>query len=681
MRTFPLLAAAALAVAFLSGCATQPAKVDSGPLLSRHITISLDASMEPPESPQALLEENAELAFEYTHDGAAVDAAEVTVTYTSATGADAEVPLSEFTSGEVGDGELVRIEPGKGDTPEPDLLTPLALTAGGEVLAERSGGDRDWLQAGGAPIPIAFSQPGEARWRVEASGSLAVHVAGLSWSQERDDCTYEAPDYERVCVTQTESWTVRELTATLEERAQGTLRVTTSLPAEGPRLAISSTLQASANGTLDVDVSASHDEGFEGTATAWGRLDVDEAETAFQFDAGRELRSATTRSHVILDGDVDLTGSFGDDPEIDHPIEEETYGPETTEFPPDRLEDDEFVRFLAAAWDLDLAVGDELAVDMEDAGFGARSSFVSQVLARETRDVGGVERDVFKLSDSFELVVDPLDAAPQTFAYDYTYWVDAETFLPVAMQGMVERTFTKVELDAYLSAVTERLEEEGGTLELPDDASLTLRLESSGGRRGRRAPHPDGLRVLPPRPRDARQPVPAGHVRRVLPGRAVPRAPGTSLRARGRLRDRHRDRRGRGPHGLVRARGRRLRRAPRRGARPARRHHVRVRGVDHGHPLADGHSRLLGDGDRPPALRLQRRRRRHGRHPRHVRQLPRHRQRGPGRPRRRPRRRRLRRRHGRRRRPQRVRQLPPGREPVPDGQRHGRRRRRLRIDG
>lgn len=491
------------------------------------MSLAFDTAPDALSSPQELIERHTTVEFGYGHQGTSIDPAKVEVRYVTPEGEAVAVSLAEFTDGAlVQPGDVVQIEPGQHGTPTADLATAIEVVQSGKVLAARTGASRDWVKAGGLPLPLAFSQAGRASWDFEAGGSLAIELGGMRIDAVEERCDWESyweeewrnegssgegsgdgtgeeswnatedhpgaddgegpygrpnptPYPEPDCWEEPVATLVDRLSAQLSQRVAGSVHATVALPAEGPRLAFSSALEATAGATVDASIQ-SDGESYGGTLDASYTVRVIASELALQFDAGRELSSITRQAQASIAGEAQGTGDFRFGEDGHTMAEEESFGPVTEPFTAEAQATEAFVRFLSNAWGLDMAPGDELAFqfDVPDAPILAR--FVSQVLAIESRNVAGEVRQAFKVSDSMTIDLDPLGVSPQHFAYDYLYWIDTQSHLPLYMQGQVERTFGQGELQAYLETTTQALEPDGDVrFQLPPGASLTLSLDST----------------------------------------------------------------------------------------------------------------------------------------------------------------------------------------------------------
>jgi hypothetical protein len=487
-----LVALSSLLVVF-AGCVGSGPALPPASSLSRHIELAftMDSvqAMQGARTPMDALSKIATVRFDYVHEGAAVDPGEVTVAYTGASGADVERPLSDFTEeASLRDGEVVRIQPGQGGTPRADLFTPIRLTQGGDEIDARAGVDREWLTVQGYPIPLAFSDDGRLHWRMEASADMSAHVEDLRMSAP--DCADSQP----IPSASTDSCGSTDITIDSAEfsygfELTGSLDARTSLGSQGPSLAFGGELHGTTEFSAAVEGS---EDGEPKSMSAEGSFEADFEDLLLelQFDDDRDLREVTVGGRAFVDGRVTAEGDDISSPEFPSPILDRAFGPETEELPEARRAEEALVELLSAVWALDLQPGDEVAfraeLDGDDLGAEApfetfRMEFVSQVLSAEVRSVAGRERATLKLSEALHVSFTPPGAEPSEFGYDYTYWIDAHSYLPVYLQGTVERTFDRDDIQSLLDWAETTAAQMGGDaprLELPGDAGFTVRAES-----------------------------------------------------------------------------------------------------------------------------------------------------------------------------------------------------------
>lgn len=478
VRTVSLLAVAAFV---LSGCVAGPGGgLDSAPsTITRHFTLTLDeATMKSADRANGVQETLAtfiRVGFDYTHAGSTTPTSELSATYLSRAGLNVTVPLSDFTLlPALARGTVVTILPGQGGTPEADLLTGMQVAQGTKTLFAREDETKAWMTVQGMPIPLAFSEAGAAKWNFEVGTKFGANFDGLVVVSTDQVCDYTGQEY--TCEPRTETVQVDLAEMSLDYGLKGTLEAIASQPAAGPRLRLAAQLDGLM--AVDVAVDARIDgERMQGTMDADFALEVRNTYMDMQFDHARDLRSITTAAQVFVDGTLVVTGDAEDVPDLPSPILDERFGPETETLSPARSVDATMVDLLNRLWALDLAVGDRIAikVDMPGDTFmpAIRMDYTSQVLGSEPRKVGGVDRSTFRVSDALNVEVGQ-GVSTWEWGYDQTYWVDAETSLPVHMQGRFDRTFHHDDIVELLDTMRMVSDDDFPRFTVPADAQFTV---------------------------------------------------------------------------------------------------------------------------------------------------------------------------------------------------------------
>lgn len=426
MRSLPIVIAAAFVAATFSGCIIPDllgggGAIDPAPIVKK-ATLTIDTSMEDADTLSDVLD----VVFEYRHEGEDLDPAQATVEFRDEAGEERSRPLSDFTTlSLVRDGDMVVV-------PNVNITSGLVVRGPSGVLQERSGMDQDWFHAAGYPIPLTVSEPAVARYSASASSDMDFSAADFS------------PD---------ESFTLDTATASFDARFDGTIDATSSFPAAGPRIEFAIDSQ----GGLEAEADAVYTEEGQRINTG-GRIDVD-AESdhtlTLQFDAARALQSIAANGRMYADGDIIVWDQ--DHPkeeqyrpeEIEHPLIDETYSEsETIEWNATDVEQ-EWAAFLARLWDARIDAGDEYRLEflMDEDGFYLRYEVVVQVTHREDRDVAAGTFDSFRITQTTNFVVrSPGEDQADFEVSKFTYWIAADSGLPVFAQGSVARTFDEDDL-------------------------------------------------------------------------------------------------------------------------------------------------------------------------------------------------------------------------------------------
>ncbi len=455
--------------ALLAGCTSSPTTVASGKNnLTRHVAFAYDvetSTMPQTSDPEQALTEFTQVSFEYKHSGASLDVAGVTVKYQSKDNAATTVQLSTLTSKtKIASGETITISP-----PDIAMASHLVLEKAGKVVAARSGVEREWFTAGGAPIPIAASVPGTASWDLKADGGLELHVSDMVvTSPGRRVCTSTG------CSTPPQTMTLDHLDLTFTSEFDATVEAVTTAPAGGSQLSLKlPSMKEHAEVSLDI-AGESNGESVEMTlngeitATASGRAD-------FNFDGEGALVRVGGEGQVAVHGSAETTGTpdMPVPPRVDFE-HKQPYASEAARFP--EAVPEELVAFLERMWALDLVPGDEFTFELTTP-FG-EAHFSSEVMAIEPRTVGSTTRQTFRIVDHFEAVIP--DAGLTDLAFDFTHWVDTASYLPVFEQGTITQTFTPADFPGLRKLLEKTMSSSGASfVRFPEDASLTLTTDAS----------------------------------------------------------------------------------------------------------------------------------------------------------------------------------------------------------
>lgn len=447
-----VLAIAAVAAMVLSGCsAPDPSSTPGKSGLVRHITAKLDdesvrlAEME--STVEGTLGRLATVWYEYTHTGDDANPKELTFKYTLATGTPGSVPLSKFTTKTtLHEGDRVKIQP----SPAASVFgTASVVDASGESLAARGGQSANWFTVGNYPIPAAASVAGKTAWEVQAKGSFEAEVRDMDLPDStRYDCDQDG------CQEVTEpSGHIDHARLKVGLSGSGTLSVDAARDA----------LRLAADGKLRYDVDAllqAHMPDADVDGTAAGYVEAQSTGTLdLGFNAKREIKSLAYGGHVTVDGDVDVQGFPGAEVPSEHPWMEQTQP--RTSVPlslGSQAADPGLVKFLLAAYALDLAVGDEIRFEAtspaDDLGRSMQVSYVSQVLGVEDRAVAGADRPTFKVSDALGFKTLQGGAVAKEQKVEITYWIDLASMLPVYAQSKIQQSFDGTDIGDFLGTLS-----------------------------------------------------------------------------------------------------------------------------------------------------------------------------------------------------------------------------------
>lgn len=453
-----LLAALALtAAATLAGCTLLPQGDGREGDLVRIVTLA--------PTPEGLGDVNdatdvlaaiADVRFEYTHQGEDRDAADLTITYVEESGAERVRRLSEFTDAQtVARGDRITITGAL-------LTSPVRVDAGDDRLASRGGPSRDWLRAGGYPLPLAMDG-GIAEWDVdgglELDGGFDV-VEVVQRGVDEDYACEPSPEPGAPCVWQGTQEPYTDLLRLSDAEADATMQMDGSLRLGSvgsftPALRLSLEGDWLLDALFNVHVLQDRDGLHPSHSDADVGFDLDLSATGdgalrLGFGNGGQLEA------VGGEGELDVSGSFVAWDE-DHP-RSASYSPEDvnefdvhtpyeeTPVPSGDNPVDFVVRALQDLWRMDLAPGDEFRLDTGEA-LGPDLPSV----ALTVRVVGGEEKrvpagtfDTLRVETSAVLTV-PIEAgSAETFELPtLTTWVHESSGLPVAIEQRMAYAYTQ----------------------------------------------------------------------------------------------------------------------------------------------------------------------------------------------------------------------------------------------
>lgn len=401
--------------------------------------------------PEEVLRTLMSASFEYTHGGASVDTAALTVDYRARDGGDVQETLQEHTGRtRLAAGDVVTIE-------HVHLFSGLTIRQDDRVLVERSPVQADWLTATGVPLPIAASEGAGAAWSLESEAGFVMRMDGFSFDDE-----WESVRFDRLGVA-------------FEQGVSGTV----AMDMQGGDLRLDGGLAA--DGSVDMDMAGQvHEEDEESYAIAAflqgeGEATLD-GEVVLSFeDRGRLTRTSvggSVRMDATWDGWFEEGGEREEisSDDLDHPLVEETLPTVTEDVPLDEDVPADVLRMLEGLWGLDLDVGDRISLRMEtppEDGVALSIGYSLQGAGRDTRIVDGKPMDTLRVREVLE--VDGLDEAFGIDRIETTYWLDATTNLPVFSQGEFEQSLDRQDIVDLFGMVPDV------DFVVPQDAQLTLR--------------------------------------------------------------------------------------------------------------------------------------------------------------------------------------------------------------
>lgn len=455
-----MIVGALLVGVLFSGCAGPSSSSAGGTnSLTRTIDVDIDPmdmmSFAPSGTPDQMLAKFAKSAFEYKHAGATISASDVTVRYQTTGGLEKTADLSKFVSkSTIAAGQTVRIAPS-----DMSIFSSMVLLEGDDPIASRTGLDKDWLTAAGVPLPIASSKTGMVIWDFEATAGLDVQVNDFSFDEQGMESHLETLE---VAMTAKADAKV-ELQTTAGSNQKVTLRMPEFKESASVDMTLKGTMgsqRIDASGSIDAEVSL---DGF-----------VD-----LKFEDGA-LSAVGVQGDASVDVTFDVTGFPGPQPEDVHLSEDLPYNEEKIEA--SGFQDPTVVAFMERIWSLDLVVGDKFSFRMEtDGSFGSPGfsiEYSSSVVGTDDKKVGSTTRPTLRVTDHFAFETDAEEAAElQALSYDFTYWIDQQSYLPVYQQGSISQTYGPDDFPALLSNLEAAMAGSGSTL--PDDMSITIKSEAT----------------------------------------------------------------------------------------------------------------------------------------------------------------------------------------------------------
>lgn len=477
-KSASVLALAMIAAAGLSGCA-QLTELLGGSEGQASIARIVDADWTEEDlmaagaagGPLAGAAALFDVRFEYTHDGPDRSASDLEATYQDEAGTERTRPLSDFRSGTLASGDVVSID-------GVSLVSPIAVRAGGDVVAQRPGVERDWYRADTEPMPMADEGPGRAKWTLSGEASQSLSLEDFEYAHEEESCGFESGEYR--CSSQTTEIRVDDLRTSLSMESSGTMQAFSKGSAGAPELDLSGDVES--RFSLDSSGSGSVD----GTPFAFGAdgsvsVDASGSATLF-FDAARDLQTTGTEGRFVLDAtgdgfyevgghreefDMDDTGMFPLEDDIRY--EERPYTPEPTM-------DEAEAAFLDRLLGLDLAVGDEfrLRFEYDDPmeGIAVEFDYLVQVTGRE--DVEG--RDALRVAETMSARLESPVTGADLQSGETLYWIDADTYVPVLVQSSHTRQMDADDLEELAAPTLEALPYDIG---LPEDIQVSFTVDST----------------------------------------------------------------------------------------------------------------------------------------------------------------------------------------------------------
>lgn len=467
------VALAAIAGLVFAGCASvTPDGASGSGTLTRHVTFSFSetSNFSYSGTPEEQVAHFAKTSFDYKQGSGTLDVAGVNVHFQTVGGLDSKVALSTLTSKtQIASGETVALAPSG-----MSWLSSMTLEQAGTTLASRTGADRSWFTVEGAPIPIASTQSGSAAWSLHADGKLGAHLKGLEFTS-KGPTQCDGSGCTQPMVTNTIDKVDLDYTNTLdgtfEERTtmqESGTKVAVSLPSLKDRMDVTAGFKGTIGGqSLDVGLTG----GITATLAAAGDL---------TFDAAREVSAAGGQGSVNVDGGFSFTGlpAGAND---NNPLSNIHYS-NSVPYTSQAIHlgghgDATLSAFLKRLWAVDLAVGDQFNFQFKSSF--ADMTYVSQVLGGDAKMVGSVLRPTLRLSDHFSTDIH-IGTTPRTFAFDFTYWVDSQSYLPIYEQGSITQTVRASDFPELRTLFESLVASDGGSVHsYPDDASLTITTQAT----------------------------------------------------------------------------------------------------------------------------------------------------------------------------------------------------------
>ncbi|MEA3204365.1 MAG: hypothetical protein QOI63_2047, partial [Thermoplasmata archaeon] len=427
-RAVVVLLVACLALPLLAGCAAP--KEQSPDALVRTVRVDIDpATLSGVDGPDALMR-LAKTTFTYTQLAGSLDVVGATVAYTDVLGNAVQKPLADFTGKQMlATGDAVTIEGAA-------FTSSLAIAKGGVPVASREGRSASWLQAAGAPLPLAASSGGLAGYHLSSTGALGLSL---------DKFSTDGSDPMTVSDAKLDSSAKLEGTLALGATSQGGV-LNVSLAAS-----LTATSSLSASGTVQAG-------NHSGPASAAYQGDAQVAGTfALQF-AGGTLQQAGAGGSAHADATVQVRqpgeAEATEMPGMQHPLLDEsqpfTWTPAPTDAAPAEMR-----TFLQNLYGLSLLPGDRFTVHVATTQGGVGGEFVYDLSAAALQDrtVAGHAFSALKLIGQYSAAVRVDGKGDTAKAMAFTYWVDAATLLPLEMSWEAAQTFSNRDFEAVWSVL------------------------------------------------------------------------------------------------------------------------------------------------------------------------------------------------------------------------------------
>lgn len=445
-----LLALALLSISF-SGCVEllgEPGGESGTSAIAKKVVWSINEDSF--DDSDATFEDFVKTRLEYTHQGAAMPAEAVMFRYVNENGQLRDNAGSQFTSApQIREGDVITIT-------GVNITSGLVVSRGDEVLAKRGNLEDKWFRVDGTPIPFFSTKAGAANFEVDSSAGFRFNATGIV----------------------AEDMTVHRAFANVQGRVTGPLAIKTLQPADGPRIEMTADLAADLDMLLEAKIT---EEGTTYEAGIELRDFIGELEGlgTLQFDPAGKLMRTGDSGNVFVDGQVYIwddehsrASNYQPD-DMEHPWINvtEPYSEENVEDSDESVEA-WLVDFLTKLWSMEVAVGDDYRFNFEYDGDDAAVQFdyIIQIVAEESREVGGKLLPAYRVSQLANLIVDFPNGVDATFdVVRGTYWVSKDSYLPIYAQISSSRSFNRADAEQFLKAVDEDV-----PYELPETFVLVL---------------------------------------------------------------------------------------------------------------------------------------------------------------------------------------------------------------
>jgi hypothetical protein len=488
MRLPALLLAATFLSLPLAGCIDQVGEAfkvalgDEGPggarapivrLVDMQLTEETFATLDQLDDFEDVLAALVQVRFEYQHASADAPAANVRARYTDRDGLARERALSEFTSrATLRSGDVVTI-------PAVFPTSGLTITQDGSTLASREGRLLDWFTADGYPLPMAASKAGTTRWHIEAGGSFDAEADGATFTTMREECDHNG------CEEVAEQVNVEKFFISLAGSQSGSLSA--SFSHEGGQSILRFAVDGTAEGSLDLRFEAEVDgSSIRSNGTASGSLNG-QGLVDFRFGPDRDLDAVGTEGSVTADAtyygrsEEDGVVEIEDSSEREHPlyVQSMPYTEEILDLDP-RNAESLLVNILTDLWGVDLAVGDRIDMHLNFSPGPAVAevdlTYQVAVTERGQRTAAGRTVPTLRVTETLQSTRGLGLGAIAGERIETTYWLHAETYVPVFSQFEYTRTFDRAALVKQLDEWVEVMGEMGGEMDysLPPGSTLSL---------------------------------------------------------------------------------------------------------------------------------------------------------------------------------------------------------------